>query len=302
MKSLEPFLEEMRLVRRLSPRTVEAYKSDLEAYRRFLSEAEGIDPVAAAGGDVVRYLDHLRRSGRAASSVARMRSCMRTFHRFLCREGFRQDDPTRELRGGKLPRRLPRILSREEISRLLDAASGNGPRDLRDRALLEVGYGAGLRVSELVGMTRSSLVPAEDGLWVRVLGKGSKERAVPLGRPADEAVRRYAQEGRPRLIGRMRDPDVLFLNARGRPLSRSGFWRILREIAGRAGLNPEGIHPHLLRHSCATHLLEGGAGLRVVQEFLGHARISTTEIYTSLEMGRLRDAYRLAHPRAAAGS
>lgn len=300
MEILEPFLEELRLVRRLSPRTVEAYRSDLGAYSGFLEQHAGKDPLHATAQDLVQFLDSLRRSGRAASSVARMRSTLRAFHRYLCREGYREDDPTSELRGLKVLRPLPRILDREEIDRLLGACDGDGSLELRNRALVEIGYGAGLRVSELVGLQKGSLVSAEDGLWVRVWGKGSRERMVPLGHPAETALRRYLAEGRGALCGAGgRDPDALFLNARGRPLGRTGFWRILKDLAKNAMLDSSQVHPHVLRHSCATHLLEGGASLRVVQEFLGHAQISTTEIYTALDKSRLRDVYRQAHPRAA---
>lgn len=298
MEILEPFLEELRLIRRVSPRTVEAYRSDLSAYERFLVTERKKNPVLATSDDVVLYLDCLRRGGRATSTVARSRSSLRAFHKFLCREGYREDDPTLELRRVPVLRPLPRILDRDEIERLLGACGDGTPLGRRNRALLELGYGAGLRVSELVGIQKGSLIPAEDGLWIRVWGKGAKERVIPLGGPAEEALRDYIADGRPQLAGKKREPDHIFLNARGRPLGRTGFWRILRDLAGRAGIDRSKVHPHVLRHSCATHLLEGGAGLRVVQEFLGHARISTTEIYTALDRSRLRDVYSQAHPRA----
>jgi integrase/recombinase XerD len=296
---VEAFLEEVRLIRRLSPRTVEAYRSDLTGYLRFLeTEKGGQGPLYAGPGDVVDYLNALRRGARAGATVARVRSSLRAFHGFLCREGYREDDPTLELRSIRIVRPLPRILDRDEIQKLLDVGPEDEPLAARNRALLELGYGAALRVSELIGLELGSLIRSEDGLWLRVMGKGARERAVPLGRPAEAALDRYLQDGRPRILGKRRDPGMVFLNARGRPLGRTGFWRVLREMAVKAGLDPRGIHPHVLRHSCATHLLEGGVSLRVVQEFLGHVRISTTEIYTALERGRLREAYRLAHPRA----
>ncbi|MBD3334080.1 MAG: tyrosine recombinase [Candidatus Eisenbacteria bacterium] len=303
MSPLDPFLEELRLVRRVSARTVEAYRCDLTGYIDRLSGI-GKNPLCSTASDVVGYLSLLRAAGRATATVARARSSLKAFHQYLCREGYRDDDPTIELRGFKVLRPLPRVLAREEIEALLsDSASPDSePLRLRNRALLEVGYGAALRVSELVALDRSAIVRGEDGLWVRIAGKGGRERFVPLGRPAEEALAAYIEEGRPRLLKGGRDGGAIFLNARGRPLSRSGFWRILRQEARRSGLNPQGIHPHVLRHSCATHLLEGGASLRVVQEFLGHAKISTTEIYTAVERDRLRDAYRQAHPRAAAST
>ncbi|MBU1701529.1 MAG: tyrosine recombinase [Candidatus Eisenbacteria bacterium] len=302
MNLLEPYLEELRLVRRSSPRTVEAYRADLESYFRYLEEKEKKNPCCSQESDVVRYLNCLRGEGRASSTVARASSSLRAFHKYLCREGYREDDPTLELRGQKVLRPLPRILSRDEIEQILAAAASGGRLDTRNVALIEIGYGAALRVTELVGLDKSSIIRAEDGLWLRVLGKGSRERVVPVGRPAEEALTAYLEEGRPGLLKNQRDPGAIFLNAKGRPLGRSGFWRILRELALKAGLDPNGIHPHVLRHSSATHLLDGGAGLRVVQEYLGHAKISTTEIYTAVERDRLRQAYRQAHPRAQVGA
>jgi integrase/recombinase XerD len=191
-------------------------------------------------------------------------------------------------------RRLPRTLSPGEAERLVEAANGTTPRDLRDRALVELLYGAGLRVSETVGLERNG-VDLEERL-VRSIGKGGKERIVPLGRSAADALRRYLSRGRPFLDKRHR-PE-LFLNARGGPLTRAGAFLILRRLAGKAGLEPTRIHPHLLRHSFATHLLEGGADLRSVQEMLGHADLSTTELYTHVTDRRRRDAYFSAHPHA----
>ena len=191
-------------------------------------------------------------------------------------------------------RSLPRVLSPAETERLIDAATGSAPRTLRDRALVELLYGAGLRVSEAVGLEKGAI--DLDDRVVRVLGKGGKERLVPLGRPAAEAVRRYLALGRPHLDRRYR-PD-LFLNARGGPLTRAGAFLILRRLAEKAGLEPERVHPHLLRHSFATHLLEGGADLRSVQEMLGHADLGTTERYTHVSDRRRREVYFDAHPHA----
>jgi integrase/recombinase XerD len=300
MEALDQYLQELRWARRLSPRTVEAYAGDLRSFADFL-EGRGRRVSAATAEDVVGFLLGLARSGRAPATVARVRSALRGFHRFLVREGYRADDPTRELKGGSPLRRLPGVLTRAEVERLLDVWSGHEALALRNRALLEVAYGAGLRVSELLGLELSGLVHAEEGLWLRVAGKGDRERVVPLGAVGAEALRAYLERGRPRLLRSGRGATQrIFLNARGGPLGRSGFWRILRETAGRAGLDPRRVHPHVLRHSCATHLLEGGASLRVVQEFLGHARITTTQIYTAVERKRLREAYHRAHPRAGA--
>jgi integrase/recombinase XerD len=208
--------------------------------------------------------------------------------------GARQDNPAAALQLPRRARTLPRTLSPAEAERLIEAASGTTPRAMRDRALVELMYGAGLRVSETVGLARTSV--DIDARIVRVIGKGDKERIVPLGRSAADALRRYLSRGRPFLDSRHR-PE-LFLNARGGPLTRAGAFLILRRLAERAGLEPARIHPHLLRHSFATHLLEGGADLRSVQEMLGHADLATTELYTHVTDRRRREAYFSAHPHA----
>ena len=211
-----------------------------------------------------------------------------------CFSACAHDNPAAEVATPRRIRKLPRTLSPSESERLIEAANGTTPRSLRDRALVELMYGAGLRVSETVGLARTSV--DIDARIVRVLGKGDKERIVPLGRPAAEAVRRYLALGRPHLDRRYR-PD-LFLNARGGALTRAGAFLILRKLAEKAGLEPERVHPHLLRHSFATHLLEGGADLRSVQEMLGHADLSTTERYTHVSDRRRRETYFAAHPHA----
>jgi len=219
---------------------------------------------------------------------------VRTFFRHLVLLGERGDNPAADLNLPRRTRRLPRTLSPGEAERLIDSAAGSTPRALRDRALVELLYGAGLRVSEAVGLVRSS-VDLEQRL-VRCIGKGEKERIVPIGRQAAEAVRRYLARGRPHLDRRHR-PE-LFLNAQGGPLTRAGAFLILRRRAAKAGLDPTRVHPHLLRHSFATHLLEGGADLRSVQEMLGHADLSTTELYTHVSDRRRRELYFQAHPHA----
>jgi integrase/recombinase XerD len=208
--------------------------------------------------------------------------------------GTRGDNPAADLELPRRVRRLPRTLSPGEAERLIDAAAGTAPRALRDRALTELLYGAGLRVSEAVGLDRTGV--DLDGRLVRCVGKGGKERVVPIGRQAAEALRRYLARGRPYLDRRHR-PE-LFLNAQGGALTRAGAYLILRRLAAKAGLEPERVHPHLLRHSFATHLLEGGADLRSVQEMLGHADLSTTELYTHVSDRRRRELYFQAHPHA----
>src|SRR5438876_480716 len=275
---------------RLAPRTVDAYRRDLAALTGFL----GHGPAAATTPELERYLAELRAHGLAASTIAPRTAAIRSFYRHQVLLGVRRDNPAAELELPRRRRTLPRTLSPGEAMRLIEAAPGSTPRSLRDRALVELLYGAGLRVSEAMGLERTG-VDLEERI-VRAFGKGGKERLVPLGRPAAEAVRRYLALGRPHLDCRYR-PE-LFLNARGGPLTRAGAFLILRKLAERAGLEPERVHPHLLRHSFATHLLEGGADLRSVQEMLGHADLGTTELYTHVSDRRRRDVYFRSHPHA----
>ena len=275
---------------RLAPRTVEAYRRDLAALTAYL----GRGPGAATTDDLERYLADLRARGLAPSTIARRTAALRSFYRHEVLLGRRGDNPAAEL---KLPRRrrtLPRTLSPGEAMRLIEAAPGTTPRSLRDRALVELLYGAGLRISEALGVEKNG-VDLEQRL-VRVVGKGDKERVVPLAHQATEALRRYLAHGRPFLDARHR-PE-LFLNARGGALTRAGAFLILRKLADTAGLEPGRVHPHLLRHSFATHLLEGGADLRSVQELLGHADLATTELYTHVSDLRRRELYFSAHPHA----
>ncbi len=278
------------LAARRSPRTVEAYRRDLADFARF----RGGSPAAATGEDVQDWLTDLRARGLAPSSIARKASAARTFYRHLVLLGAREDNPAAEVPLPRKRTKLPRSLTPGEVERLIEAANGVHPRNLRDRALVELLYGAGLRVSEAVGLERGS-VDLEERI-VRCVGKGDKERLVPLGREAVEAVRRYLSRGRPYLDRRHR-PE-LFLNAQGGALTRAGAFFVLRRVALKAGLDPGRVHPHLLRHSFATHLLEGGANLRSVQEMLGHADLGTTEIYTHVSEKRRRDTYFSSHPHA----
>ena len=280
----------LNLATRRSERTVDAYRRDLRELERFRGGPAG----GTTLDELERWLAEMRAGGLAPSTIARRVSAVRTYFRHLVLIGARDDNPAAALVLPRRPRKLPRALSPSETERLIDAATGTTPRTLRDRALVELLYGAGLRVSEAVGLEKTG-VDLELRL-VRVLGKGGKERLVPLGRPAAEAVRRYLALGRPHLDRRYR-PE-LFLNARGGPLTRAGAFLVLRRLAERAGLEPERVHPHLLRHSFATHLLEGGADLRSVQEMLGHADLGTTERYTHVSDRRRREVYFQAHPHA----
>jgi integrase/recombinase XerD len=278
------------LAARRAPRTVDAYRRDLADFAGFL----GRPPGTATPDDVQSWLAELRARGLAPASIARKAAAARTFFRHLALLGLRTDNPAADVPLPRRRRRLPRSLTPAEVERLIAAANGVAPRALRDRALVELLYGGGLRVSEAVGLDRAS-VDLENRL-VRCIGKGDKERLVPLGREAVEAVRRYLARGRPFLDRRHR-PE-LFLNAQGGALTRAGAFLVLRRLAAKAGLEPERVHPHLLRHSFATHLLEGGADLRSVHEMLGHADLGTTEIYTHVSERRRRETYFRAHPHA----
>ncbi len=275
---------------RLAPRTVEAYRRDLVA----VSKSLGRSPASATREDLEQYLAELRGAGLASSTIARRVAAVRSFFRYQLLVGSRTDNPAAEIGLPRRARLLPRTLSAGEAERLMEAASETTPRALRDRALVELLYGAGLRVSEAVGLERSG-VDLDERL-VRSVGKGGKERVVPLGRSAVDALRRYLARGRP-FLDRHHCPE-LFLNARGGPLTRAGAFLILKRLAEKAGLEPRRVHPHLLRHSFATHLLEGGADLRSVQEMLGHADLATTELYTHVTDRRRRESYFAAHPHA----
>jgi integrase/recombinase XerD len=273
-----------------APKTVDAYRRDLAALSKWLKRPVG----SVTTEELEQYLAELRAAGLSPATISRRVAAIRSFFRHQALLGARIDNPAAELRLPRRRRTLPRTLSPAEAERLVEAAKGTTPRGLRDRALVELLYGAGLRVSEAVGLQKSSV--DLDGRLVRCLGKGSKERVVPIGRQATKALQRYLSRGRPYLDTRHR-PE-LFLNAKGGGLTRAGVFLILRRLAGSAGLEPERVHPHLLRHSFATHLLEGGADLRSVQEMLGHADLATTELYTHVSDRRRRELYFQAHPHA----
>jgi integrase/recombinase XerD len=285
--------------------TLAAYRRDLYAYESWLRARPGSPSLEAVDeATVVDYVAHLRRSGLAPASVARALVAVRSLHGFLVREGGAIADPSADVRPPPLPQGLPKALSEAEILSLLAAVCGRAPAAVRDRAVLEVLYGTGMRISELTGLSLSALA-VEDQL-VRVLGKGDKERLVPLGRCARQALAEWlGPGGRPALVpkrwARRDDADAVFLNLRGGRLSRQGAWGIVQRYGHHAGLDGL-ITPHVLRHSCATHLLDHGADIRVVQELLGHASIATTQLYTKVSAERLRAVYLEAHPRARAAS
>ena len=289
------FLAYLELERGLSRNTLEAYRSDLFQLGEFL-DRRALLATSASHGDLAAFLSELQV---APSTLARKVACLRSFYHHLRREGIIEHDPTADLRGPRKPRRLPRVLTREQVARLLEQPRGTEPLALRDRALLESMYACGLRASEAVGLELAD-VDLEEGL-LRARGKGSKERIVPIGRQALAALHAYLRSSRPQLIdlSHAQPPAQLFLNSRGAGLTRQGLYKIIQGHARSAGL-AERMSPHTLRHSFATHLLAGGCDLRSLQEMLGHADLATTQVYTHLSADRLKDAYFSAHPRASA--
>lgn len=293
------YLDHLRVERGLADNTVRAYRRDLVFYSQFLEERGLADAREAGPRDAEAFVGWMR-SQRTASgepyapaSVARAVVAVRGLHRFLAREGLVAEDAAAELETPRTDRTLPRALSVEQVERLLVAPTGEDPRALRDRAMLEILYGAGLRISELTTLDLDDLDgPAQ---LLRVVGKGSRERVVPYGAPAAEAVGAWLVRGRPALTP---STPAVVVNARGGRLTRQGAWKIVKDHAEAAGLGDQQVSPHTLRHSYATHLLDGGADVRTVQELLGHASVTTTQVYTLVSRRRLQAVYERAHPRA----
>jgi integrase/recombinase XerD len=292
-EGIDAFLGHLSLERGLAKLTTEAYESDLLRFAAHCARAGKTGWGEVGLAEVDGWVRALDRRGQAPASLARRLSAVRSFAAHLVRSGARRDDFTELARGPKFRRRLPGLISAEQMARLVTAPDAATPQGLRDRAMLELMYGSGLRVSELCGLELQA-VDEESGL-VRVRGKGSKDRIVPVGETSLVALRAYLAAGRPKLT-RPRTGSALFLSARGVALSRKTFWLAVKQAAVRAGL-PESVKPHLLRHAFATHLLAGGADLRSIQEMLGHADIATTQIYASVERTALSDAHRRHHPR-----
>jgi integrase/recombinase XerD len=295
------FLAYLELERGLSRNTLQAYRSDLLQFGAFLDRG-ALSLEETRHGHIAEFLSELARGDEehppvAAATLGRKVACLRSFYRHLRREEAIEHDPTAELRGPRKTQRLPRVLSREEVTCLLRQPTGNDPRALRDRALLELMYACGLRASEAVGLELADVDLEEGILCAR--GKGSKERLVPIGRQAIAALRAYCRSGRPALVevGPARPQSRLFLNRRGTGLTRQGLYKIVQGHARQAGLAQK-MSPHTLRHTFATHLLAGGCDLRSLQEMLGHADLATTQVYTHLSAERLKDVYFSAHPRA----
>ncbi len=287
----DQFIHHLRVEKGLAKNTIESYGRDLARYFDFLGK-NSLHPLKASQIHLMEYVSSLAGS-LSVRSIARNLSSLKVFYRFLVSDGKTETNPARLISNPKLPRRLPGVMSGEEVERLLAAPDPSTSRGLRDRAMLELLYASGLRVSELVGLKITN-INLEAG-WVRTIGKGSKERMVPMGSKAQQSLKEYLPHSRPSLL-RKRSSSFLFVTSRGKPMSRQAFWKIIKRFSRLAGISKE-VSPHSLRHSFASHLLEHGADLRSVQIMLGHADISTTQIYTHVTRERLKQIHEKYHPR-----
>ncbi|WP_338776909.1 site-specific tyrosine recombinase XerD [Metabacillus sp. FJAT-52054] len=292
---LKDFIHYMVVERGLSHNTVVSYERDLKNYLRFWAgqELDSLNKVSRV--HIIHFLKMLKESGKSSKTIARHIASIRAFHQFLLRERAVDQDPSVHIETPQVERTLPKVLSLEEVEKLMDTPLMNSPFGYRDKAMLELMYATGIRVSEMTELNLAD-VHLEMG-FIRCFGKGSKERIVPIGRTAAGAIHDYLEKGRVKLASRKETTDALFLNHHGKRITRQGFWKNLKKISLEAGIQKE-LTPHTLRHSFATHLLENGADLRAVQEMLGHADISTTQIYTHVTKTRLKDVYQQFHPRA----
>ncbi|MCL6519581.1 MAG: site-specific tyrosine recombinase XerD [Armatimonadetes bacterium] len=293
-EAIQAFVDYVAIERGLSQNTVAAYARDLSQFAHYatgkgINSPEGLSEEVLAG-----FLEELQKAGMSPSSISRKLSAIKTFCKFACREGLITKDFTSGIETTKSALRLPSVLSIEEVSELLAQPDWRDPSGCRDKAMLEVLYATGIRVSELLSL-RISDVNTSVG-FLKCFGKGSKERIVPLGKVAIEYLERYLSTGRPK-FARSGSSEFLFLTNRGRKMSRVGFWKLIKKYAAQAGIT-KNITPHTIRHSFATHLLQGGADLRSIQEMLGHANIATTQVYTHISREKLKQAYKKFHPRA----
>ncbi|MFY9174438.1 MAG: site-specific tyrosine recombinase XerD [Peptococcia bacterium] len=293
-KYLQSFLEYLLVEKGLSANTLEAYRRDISRLNKYLEEKKIGKLEEVTKDTLASYLYSLKKAGQSPATIAREIASLRSYFRFLCLDGVIEKDPSLNLETPKLPQKLPKVLTEEDTATLLEKPEKMGPLEIRNLAVLEVLYATGMRVTELVNLNLGQV--DLDLAFVRCLGKGSKERIIPLGAIAVEVLKVYLKESRPFLLKDVSE-RALFLNNRGGRLSRQSYWKIIKEQARNTGVN-SAITPHTLRHSFATHLLANGADLRSVQELLGHSDISTTQIYTHLTHGRMKEVYKKTHPRA----
>lgn len=293
-RMLKEYIYYVSVEKGLAKNTLESYNRDLRGYISYLQQS-GISAMEdSSRNNIVGYLLNLKQSGKSTSTLSRNLSSIRSFYSYLFQENQLAENPALDFESPKIDKKLPRVLSLQEMELLLDQPDQLHVTGVRDKAMLEVIYATGIRVSELISLDTGD-INSEAG-FIRCLGKGSRERIIPLGSIAVRNLERYLADGRPKLV-RQKGEDALFVNQHGKRLTRQGFWKILKQYARTAGISKE-ITPHTMRHSFATHLLENGADLRSVQEMLGHADISTTQIYTQVTKRKLRDVYEKAHPRA----
>ncbi|MET3289598.1 site-specific tyrosine recombinase XerD [Brevibacillus fluminis] len=291
---IDHFMHFLSVEKGLAANTLESYQRDLFAYTDFL-KSEGVTDIAASNrSHIISYLVTLQKKGRATATLSRNLASIRAFYQFLVRDRHLEHDPSIHLETPKIEKRLPKVLSLEEVEKLLEGPDLGQPSGVRDKAMLELLYATGIRVSELVQLNMGD-INLEMG-FLKCMGKGSKERMIPLGKVAISVIRQYIETARPRLL-KVGGESALFVNHLGKRMTRQGFWKIIKKYALQSGIMAE-ITPHTLRHSFATHLLENGADLRSVQEMLGHADISTTQIYTHVTRSRIKDVYAKTHPRA----
>jgi integrase/recombinase XerD len=289
------FIHFLTVEKGLARNTIVSYQRDLEQYRTFLQNIGVLDVQNITRSHIMRYLGQMREDGKSSKTMARNVASIRSFHQFLLREKRANEDPTLHIETPQLEKKLPKVLNLPEVEALLQAPDMSNEFGYRDKAMIEILYATGMRVSELVQLNISDAHLTMG--FIRCIGKGNKERIIPIGSKAIEALEQYLQFARPKLVKPQHRTDALFLNHLGKRLTRQGFWKILKKLASVAGIQKE-FSPHTLRHSFATHLLENGADLRAVQEMLGHADISTTQIYTHVTKTRLKDVYSKFHPRA----
>lgn len=291
---LTDFIDYIRIERSLSKNTVAAYENDLQRFCEYLESNKIIAPFSVKLQDIQKFISELRELGLSKRTIARNISAIKSFYKFLSLEDIIEADPTEFLDTPRMPKKLPEVLEINEVEEILSKIDTSNKKGLRDRAIIETLYSTGVRVSELIALKKSEVYFAED--VIRVLGKGNKERIVPFGKCAKDAIKKYITGARYELARKGKSNNVLFLNLRGAPLSRMGIWKIIQNYVKLTGIK-KNVSPHIFRHSFATHLLEGGANLRAVQEMLGHVDISTTQIYTHLDKSYLKEQHRTFHPR-----